>query len=290
MHAAIHSLPPTRRRILAFTGALGGFGIAVALHAATLANPPPPTISTPGGEQSPPPPDDTLPKLVAELAQKDSLDAVDCSRLAQETINHGQAARQTGKPTPPGVIEDGLAAVAKGQAADPKAADWENLRQQLEELLKPPPQQDQQKQDEQEKDEEKKNEQQQQQDQQSNDEKSDDKQQQEQQKQDQKSDDQKKQQQQEENQSEQQKQEEQQQQEKKQSEPEQQQAKPDEQKKETQKIGGEQAPDDERNEHPELAVPLQKLDEVRDQDSPAELFQLLHNEEPRSPDQPKKDW
>ena len=58
----------------------------------------------------------------------------------------------------------------------------------------------------------------------------------------------------------------------------------------TQKIGGEQKKDDERKEHPELAVPLQKLDQVRDQDSPAELFELLHSNEPKPAGQPKKDW
>lgn len=266
------------RAAVAFTFAFA----AVSLAAAT-AMPTPPA-----------PPDDALPKLVAALSAQPGLAAADCARFARETITHGQTALQSGQPPKPGILHDGLAAVAQGEALDDQAADWPDLRRQLEQLLEPPPpQQDQQNQDEQKKDEEKENEQQQQQNQQ-------DQQQQDPQNQDDKTGDQQQQQQQEkkkpeqeqqqseDQKSEQQKQQEQQ--EKKQSETEQQQAKADESKKDTQKIGGEPAADDERREHPELAIPLQKLDEVRDQDSPAELFQLLQNDEPRDPGQPRKDW
>lgn len=41
-------------------------------------------------------------------------------------------------------------------------------------------------------------------------------------------------------------------------------------------VGNERtAADQEREEHPELILPLQKLDHVRSQDAPAKLFQML---------------
>ena len=245
--------------------------IAPALSAANLAQPAAgqtPQIQLQPGTAQPPPSE--LPKIVAQLAAQPALSAADCEKLARETLTHGQAVRQTGQPVKPGIVHDGLAAVDRGEALDPKATDWLTLRAQLQELLQPP-QQDQKK-DEQKQEEQKKDQQQQQQDQQQNDQqKSEEQKQQEQQ------------QQQQEQQSEEQKRQEQQQ---RQSQP------PPEPPKDnqTQKIGGEQKKDDERKEHPELAVPLQKLDQVRDQDSPAELFELLHDNEPKPAGQPKKDW
>jgi Ca-activated chloride channel family protein len=57
----------------------------------------------------------------------------------------------------------------------------------------------------------------------------------------------------------------------------------------SQQIGGERnAADIERDAHPELAMPLQKLEHVRNQDSPAKLFQMLegnkNNLMPQGPD------
>ncbi len=242
------------------------------LSAANLAQPAAgqaPQIQLQPGATQPPPSE--LPQIVAQLAAQPTLSAADCEKLARETLTHGQAVRQTGQPVKPGIVHDGLAAVDRGDALAPKATDWPTLRAQLQELLQPPPQQEQRK-DEQKQEEQKKDQQQQQQDQKQNDQqKSEEQKQQEQQ------------QQQQEQQSEEQKRQEQQQQ---QSPP------PPEPPKEnqTQKIGGEQKKDDERKEHPELAVPLQKLDQVRDQDSPAELFELLHSNEPKPAGQPKKDW
>ena len=60
----------------------------------------------------------------------------------------------------------------------------------------------------------------------------------------------------------------------------------------TQKVGG--APDkkDQTPEQidPSLALPLQKLDQLRNQDSPAQLFQLMDGEKKPSAKKPGKDW
>jgi Ca-activated chloride channel family protein len=277
--AATERRPPSGRlqtRIL-----LGAALVAVlplTLSAAQLVTPPAtaPQITQPALPPAPvQPPPSELPKIVAQLAAQPALSAADCEKLARETITHGQGVRQSGQPLPSGIVQDGLAAVDRGEALDAKATSWPELRSQLQDLLKPPPQQDQQ-QDEQKKDEQKQDEKKQNQQQQQQDQKQDDQQKSEEQKK------QEQQQQQEQQKSEQQKQQEQQQQA--------QQQPPPEPPKDTQKIGGEKPKDDEAREHPELAVPLQKLDQVRDQDSPAELFELLQNDAPKSPDQPKKDW
>lgn len=254
------------------------------LNAATLATPPAaaPQISPPAPSSLPPPSE--LPKIVEQLAAQPTLSAEDCAKLARETLAHGQAQRQSGQPVKPGIVQDGLAAVDQGERTEPKAANWPELRSQLQDLLKPPPQD--QKQDEKKDEEQQKEQQQQKQEQQSQDQKneqSQDQQKQEQQQQDQQKSEQKKQQEQAEQQRA---------QDEKQQQSQQQQAPQTEPPKEeqTQKIGGEKPKDAELRDHPELAVPLQKLDQVRDQDSPAELFDRLNNAEPRSSDQPKKDW
>ena len=241
------------------------------LSAANLAQPA--TGQTPQIQLSPTqqPPPSELPKVVEQLAAQPALSAADCEKLARETIAHSQGVRQSGQPVKPGIVQDGLAAVDRGEVLDAKAADWPELRSQLQALLQPPPQQDQKK-DEQKQEEQKKE--QQKQDQQQNQEQKD-----EQKPQDQKQE----QQQQQEQKSEEQKQQEQRQQA--------QQPKPEPpQDKGTQQVGGEKPKDDEAGKNPELAVPLQKLEQVRDKDSPAELFELLHDNEPHSADRPKKDW
>ena len=240
------------------------------LSAANLAQPAAgqaPQIQLQPGATQPPPSE--LPQIVAQLAAQPTLSAADCEKLARETLTHGQAVRQTGQPVKPGIVHDGLAAVDRGDALAPKATDWPTLRAQLQELLQPPPQQEQKK-DEQKQEEKKQEQQQQQQEQQSQDKKQDQQQEQkDQQRQEQKSEEQKQ-------------QEQQQQQSQAQPQPQQDQDK--------QKLGGAQDEDKERQEHPELAMPLQKLDQVREKDSPAELFELLHDNEPRPANQPKKDW
>lgn len=234
------------------------------LSAAQLATPP---AAAPQITEAAAPPSSELPKLVAQLSAQPALSAADCAKFAGETLTHGQNVRQSGQPVKPGIVQDGLAAVDRGERLDAKTADWPTLRSQLQDLLKPPPQQDQQK-DEQKQEEQKKDQEQQQQEQKKDDQqKSEEQQQQEQQQQ----------------QSEEQKSAEQQQQEA-------QQQPPSQPPEDTQKIGGEKPGNEEVKEHPELAVPLQKLEQVRDQDSPAELFELLQSDEPKPPAQPKKDW
>jgi Ca-activated chloride channel homolog len=58
---------------------------------------------------------------------------------------------------------------------------------------------------------------------------------------------------------------------------------------ETQKIGGQPPPQSDRA-NPSLALPIQKLDQLRNQDSPAELFQMLDSREHRPPPKPGRDW
>ena len=41
---------------------------------------------------------------------------------------------------------------------------------------------------------------------------------------------------------------------------------------------------------PSLTAPLQKLDQLRDQDAPAELFQMIENNEPHPPETKGKNW
>lgn len=232
--------------------------------AATLA--PAPAHPAPQISQPATPPPSELPKLVEQLAAQPALTPADCAKFAQETITHGQNVRQAGQPLKPGIVQDGLAAVAQGERADATAADWPGLRSQLEELLRPPP-------PEEKKDEPKP-------------EQKEQKQQQQNQQQDQSKSEQDQQQQ------------EQQQSEQKQSEQNAPQDQPRSQPpsssqtrdEETQQVGGEQQRSEETQKHPELAVPLQQLDQVRDQDSPAELFEKLNHAEPRAPGQPKRDW
>ena len=179
-------------------------------------------------------------------------------------------------------MRDALAAVDLGEKLDRSAADWPKLRRDLEALLQKPEEQKQP----------------QQQDQKQN---PQDQQKQQQQNQDQQSQSQDQKQQQEQSQPQDQKQQEQQQQ-----QPQNQQSAfgdmnkeqpptPEPEKKEpppsgTQKVGGQpDKPKSDEEKNPELAMPLQKLDQVRNQDSPAKLFQLLEN---RRPEKPKtgKDW
>lgn len=228
-----------------------------------------------------------LPDLAKSLSAQSSLSAGDAARFANATIDYGQSQQQSGKPIQPTVLQDGFASVDLGEHIDRSAADWAELRRRLEELAKPPEQKQDKKEDEKKQDQEKKNQQQQQQQGGGQDQKQQDK-------------------------DEQQKQDQQQQQEQKDGKgrqgqkafdnppPEQQQqndgqpkpedSKPPEPQKDMQTVGGQQADASEVQEKPELAVPLQKLDRVKQQDSPARLFQLLQDDEPKSPQKKGRDW
>ncbi len=231
--------------------------------------------------------DDTLSKplttTVARLADKSALAAKDCADLAQTTITYGQRVKSGQQRPPEGVISDALAAVDLGEKADAKAADWPRLRQELEQLREKPPEEKKQdqKQDEQQKQDQKN-------------------QPQNQPKQDQQKQDQQQQQQQDQQNSDQQKQEERQKQQqdafgdmKDQKEP----PKTEEQKEppqqppqpQTQKVGGQKEKKMEVPLDPDLAMPLQKLEQVRNQDSPAKLQQLMQGQPQKAPKK-GKDW
>ena len=58
----------------------------------------------------------------------------------------------------------------------------------------------------------------------------------------------------------------------------------------TQKVGGQQDKKPvEQSQDPELAMPLQKLEQVRSQDSPAKLQQLMQGQQ-QKPKTTGKDW
>jgi Ca-activated chloride channel family protein len=235
--------------------------------------------SAPAAEQ----PSDTLAKplstLVGRIAEKDALNAKDCAEMAETTLTYGERVKSAQQHPQESVVRDALQAVALGEKLDPKAADWPTLRQKLEDLLK---REEEKKQDEQ------KQEQQQQQDQQKQDQ---------QQPQDQN---------QQQNQD-QQKQDQQDQQQQQQSQPqnqdafgdmkEQQEQKADDQKPPqppqpkpgTQKVGGQKEEKSAEQADPELAMPLQKLEQVRNQDSPAKLQQLMQGKQ-QKPKGTAKDW
>ncbi|SDS21585.1 VWA domain-containing protein [Opitutus sp. GAS368] len=219
-----------------------------------------------------------LSTTVARLAAKDTVTAKEYSELAQTTVTYGQRVKSSQQQPPEPVIRDALAAVDTGEKLDAKAADWPRVRSELEELLKKeePPKQDK-------KDQDKKDQQQQDKQQQKDQQKQDqNKDQQDQKKQDQQSQDQKDQQ------------------------PQQQNKdafgdmkdKPDQKKAEpkpstppagTQKVGGQQEKQPAEPIDAELAMPLQKLEQVRNQDSPAKLQQIMQGPQ-QKPKTTGKNW
>ncbi len=234
-----------------------------------------------------------LGRIVGRLSAASHRTARDWAELARETITWGTGIRSQQQTVPEGPVRDALSAVDLGASLDVATADWPKLREELEALLqppeeqqqpdqKPPPQQDQKDQDQQNQD-------QQSQDQQDQDQSSKEQQQ----KQDpKKSDPSNKNQDQKQNDG--------------QSQPPQQQPRTqgesafgdmDEKSEppppppgDTQKVGGAE----ERNEpnepkDPALALPLQKLEQLRNQDSPAELFQLMEGDQKQTK-KPGKDW
>ena len=242
---------------------------------------------------APPPPSASLATVIGRLAGADQRSARDWADLGRETLAWGGRLQTEQQPVPEGPVRDALAAVDLGAKLDPKVTDWPKLREDLNALLKKP--EDEKK--DQDQNQQENEDQQQKQDQKQKDQKSE---QQKKQKQDQK--DQKQKSSQDKNDP---------------SQPQDQQENPDNKppeekepgesafgdmnKKEqpppppppsTQKVGG--TPDrkeDLRNpSDPSLAQPLQKLEQLRAQDSPAQLFQLM--EGPRKPDAKKsgKNW
>jgi Ca-activated chloride channel homolog len=225
-----------------------------------------------------------LGRMVGRLAAAPVRTARDWAELARETVNWGTGLLSQQQTVPEGPVRDALAAVELGSKLDAGTADWPKLREELEALLRNPEDEQEQPQDE--------NQQQQEQDQQSQDQ--DQSQQGTPGPQDpnqQESPDQ--------NDAQSQEQEQPPQQPQGQRPPgesafgdmSEKQDPPPPPPGDTQKVGG--AP--ERTEppgepqDPSLALPLQKLDQLRNQDSPAELFQLMEGDQ-KPAKKPGKDW
>ena len=226
-------------------------------------------------------PASNLSKIVGRLSAQEKCSALDWSELGRETVNWGQNLESGHQIVPEGPVRDALAAVDLGGRLNPKAADWGRLRADLEELLKkaeeqkPPPQQ---------------------------------------QKQQNQNQYQQREQQQKEGQGQDQQQQGSPSQSGKQGNPadsnggqrDKSQGSPQHEKQDAfgdmgkpssspagrnetqggmQKVGGPRhnLPRDPARDDPELALPLEKLEQVRNQDSPAELFDLLRRGEPAPP-------
>ena len=256
--------------------------------------PPTPTTKSAGptASDSAPPASEALSKIVGRLATTAAPAARDWAELGRETVTWGSKLQSEQQTVPDGPVRDALAAVDAGAKLDAKTADWPKLRGELEALLK--------------KSEEQQQDQQKQQDDKDQQDKEQDQQNKEQQKKDQKKSDQKQSKDKQDQQSE-EKQDEQQKQD-------QQDSKPDDQQKPgesafgdmkdkqpppppqpdpgTQKVGGqpERKPEDQQAPDPNLALPLQKLEQLRNQDSPAHLFQLMEGEKKPASKTKGKDW
>lgn len=254
----------------------------------TAAGSPDPTSVASAGATAAKPEPTPLAKIVGRLSSLATPTGRDWAELGRETVTWGSKLLSAQQTVPEGPVRDALAATELGERLDPKTADWPKLREELEALLQ---KSDEQK--EQEQQQEKNDEQQ--------------KQDQDKQKQDQEKSDSKKEQDPSGEPQDQQKQDPQ-----KQDDPAQKNESPADQKppgesafgdmdkkeepppppeENTQKVGG--APDvpQEQKEQtdPALALPLQKLDQLRDQDSPAELFQMMEGEKKASK-KTGKDW
>jgi Ca-activated chloride channel family protein len=222
-----------------------------------------------------------LTKVVARVSNARAPSAKDWEEFGRETVNWGSGIKVSKQLVPEGPVRDALAAVDLGAQIDPKATDWKSLRQEIEDLLKKPENDDDQQQpgDQNQKQDDKKQEKEEQQEQQKS---GDDK-----------------------NSPEPQSQQDQQSKEKG--------GKPSEPKEngesafgnmkdkqdtppsppsqnDTQKVGGnEKHQEGHEGADPSLALPLQKLDQLRNSDSPAQLFQMMEGQK-KAPKKPAKDW
>ncbi len=248
----------------------------------------PPSAASPATATPPEPP--ALSKIVGRLAAAETHTARDWAELGRETTTWGSKLQSEQQEVPEGPVRDALKAVDLGTKLDAKAADWPKLREELQALLKKSDEDKEQKKDDQDKNDQEQDKEQKDQDQKSQKQKQDKNgKQQQKSPQDQKDSSEK-----------------QEPSEKKDEKPAEQ--KPpgesafgDMNKKEepppppppqsTQKVGGAQEKKDEQKEalDPSLALPLQKLDQLRSQDSPAQLFQLMEGER-KGTKKPAKDW
>jgi Ca-activated chloride channel homolog len=251
----------------------------LALMAAVLVATPPAhaaaRLAEPKAEVAAPEPS-LLAKIVGRLAAAQKHSARDWAELGRETVLWGSRLKSEQQPVPEGPVRDALAAVDLGAKLDAKATDWTRLKQELEALLEPPPEEEQP----QDQDQPQPDPNQQDQDQQSQDQNQPGQQQDG-------------------------------------GDPQQNQGQPEnpedragEQRQpgesafgdmnekaeppppssDTQRVGGAQEKDTPQEARdPSLTLPLQKLDQLRDQDSPAQLFQLMEPDE-RPAKKPGKNW
>lgn len=262
---------------------------ALCLLASLLCSPTSTRAASAGAPPAATPPEPPpLARIVGRLSESPNRTARDWAELSRETVTWGSRLQSSQEAVPEGPVRDALAAVELGSRLDPKTADWPKLRQELEALLTKPEDQQQQQQQNQ-----------------------DDQQQQDRQKQDQSKQDQSKegdpQQQQQKDQQEQQPGDSSQQKEQNPSKSDQQKSAEEQESafgdmkdqqppppppQETQKVGGvpERKEGDPPPPDPALALPLQKLDQLKSQDSPAELFKLMEGDKNQTPRTRTKDW
>ncbi|MET0261644.1 MAG: hypothetical protein ABW223_02010, partial [Rariglobus sp.] len=124
----------------------------VALLLLVAAFRPTPSLHAAEPEAAPPPLSAPVTQLVGRLATRPQPSAADYAELARATATFGERAASSKETVPEGAVRDALAAVSAGESIDAKAADWSGLRKQLNALLAkkdpPPPKQDQPKPDE----------------------------------------------------------------------------------------------------------------------------------------------
>jgi Ca-activated chloride channel homolog len=235
-----------------------------------------------------------LAQTVTRLAAAPTHSGQDWAELARETVAWGQRLQSDQQPVAPGPLQDALAAVDTGAALEPKTADWPKLRDQLNALLKKPDddqKKEDQKQDQDKKNQEDKNQQQDKNQPQNKDDKS---------KSSDKSDPSQK------------KQDQQNSEDQKNDSKDSSDSKPQDSKQgqkafgdmkdqtppppqppegDTQQVGGnpDKKPAD-ATADPALTMPLQKLDQLRNQDSPAKLFKLMQGEPQPAPAKKGKNW
>jgi Ca-activated chloride channel homolog len=110
-----------------------------------------------------------LAQLVGQFAERQTLGAREYAELARTTVTYAERTTAAQQPVTEGAIRDALTAVDRGESLDPKAADWPKLREELQRFLqdpeKPPPQQNQNEQQPKDQNQQEKNQQQSQQDQ-----------------------------------------------------------------------------------------------------------------------------
>ncbi|MCP5531439.1 MAG: VWA domain-containing protein [Opitutaceae bacterium] len=277
-----------RPRDLKLAGAnLAGLGLVAALS--VLSSPPLNAAANTTPELS------TLGKIVSRLSTQSATSGRDWAELARETVTWGQKLQTEQHPVPEGPVRDALQAVELGSSLDAQTADWTQLRSELEALLQkpePPPEQEQpqdQNQDDQSQKQDQQNQSQSQKDKSSENQPQDQSQQE---PQDSRSGESQ------ENQSD----SAQPQNPGEQSDQQNQQSAfgdmnekappPDPSQRPMQQVGGAPTESAENKEgtDPALAMPLQKLQKVRDKDSPAELFQLMEGKPEKPAANKGKNW